>query len=283
MVCVLDRLDVEPGPCLVHTPLGSWNESPAHDLGQLFQQHRPCRAGVYTPAPCGEADGHAGLDVSGLDDHRGAWQDYLGGPLYLDPSAPARAPVSAHDASYLPLDAPGEEVFEGDPAYRVFEERRIERVHFGSDSDQGRRGERVPLHPIYVKGERSEIMRAGEAFVGPVSLAVYAVKCRTQALHRTRLYSVLVPAPGPLFFDLLLGLFPRDHLVFPRFEFCFCLILGLSCEYVFQFLQLLEQALVLFDWQDNAYALTVLDYHVLCTHLHTSLPSSRLSQDLPLV
>ena len=57
-------------------------------------------------------------------------------------------------------------------------------------------------------------MRAGEVFVGPVYLAVYAVECRTQALHRT-LYSVLVPAPSALFCDLLLGLFPWDHLVFP--------------------------------------------------------------------
>src|SRR5215204_6742900 len=135
MIRVLDCLDVEPGPYPVHTPLGGRNESPAHDLGQLFQQHRPCRAGVYAPAPCGEADGHAGLDVSRLDDHRGAWQDDLGGPLYLDPSAPARAPVSAHDASYLPLDAPAQKVLEGDPAYRVFEERRIERVLSGPDSD----------------------------------------------------------------------------------------------------------------------------------------------------
>jgi hypothetical protein len=103
--------------------------------------------------------------------------------LYLDPSAPARTPVTAHGAPDLPLYAPGEEVLEGDPAYRILEKRRIERVRSGSDSDQGRRSEGIPLHPVYKHDERAEVVGAGEVFVGPVSLAVYAVECRTQALH----------------------------------------------------------------------------------------------------
>ena len=176
MVRVLDRLDVEPRPLHVYAPLGGRNESPTHDLGQFFEQHCFGRAGVDAPAPCGKAYGHAGLDVSGLDDHRGAGEDDLGGPLYLDPSAPTRAPVSAHDAPDLPLYAPGEEVLEGDPAHRSFEERRIESVLFGSDSDQGRRGEGITLHPVYKQDERAEVVGAGEVFVGPVSLAVYAVE-----------------------------------------------------------------------------------------------------------
>src|SRR5215211_47724 len=179
MVRVLDGFDVEPRPFRDHATLRLRNESPAYDLGHLFQQHRLCRAGVNAPAPCGEADGHAGLDVSGLDDHRGAGEDDLGGPLNLDPSAPARAPISAHEASDLPLDAPGQEVLEGDPAHQVFEERRIESVLFGSDSDQGRRGKGITLHPVYEQEEGAEVVRAGEAFVGPISPAVYAVERRT--------------------------------------------------------------------------------------------------------
>src|SRR5215213_353969 len=134
MLRVLDRLDMEPRPLHIYTPLGGWNKSPTHDLGQFFEQHCLGRAGVDASAPCRKAHGHAGLDVSGLDDNRGAGEDYLGGPLYLDPPAPTRAPVSAHDAPDPPLDAPGKEVLEGDPAYRVREQISVERVHFGSDS-----------------------------------------------------------------------------------------------------------------------------------------------------
>src|SRR5919112_3923019 len=149
MLRVLDCLDMEPRPLHVYTPLGGWNKSPTHDLGQFFEQHCLGRAGVDASAPRGEAYGHAGLDVSGLDDKRGAGEDDLGGPLYLDPPAPSRAPVPAHDAPDLPLYAPGEEVLESDPAHHILEERRIEMVRFGSDSDQGRWGEGIPLHPVY--------------------------------------------------------------------------------------------------------------------------------------
>ena len=183
MVRVLDRLDVEPRPLYVYAALGGWNETPAYDLGQFFEQHCLGRAGVDASAPCGETHGHAGLDVSGLDDHRGAGEDDLGGVLYLDPSAPSRAPVSAHGAPDLPLYAPGEEVLEGDPAYRVSKsvgskEFALVRIRI---REGGANGSLCTL--IYVKGERTEIMRAGEVFVGPVSLAVYAVERRTQALH----------------------------------------------------------------------------------------------------
>src|SRR5215210_7905022 len=90
-------------------------------------------------------------------------------------------------------------------------------------------------------------------------------------LLSTRLYSVLVPAFGPLFFDFFLGLFPRDQLVFPTFKFCFCIIVSLGCEHVFQFLQLFDKTLVLLDWQDDAYVLAVLVHHVLGAH-HLSPP-----------
>src|SRR5215211_5407729 len=179
MVRVLDGFDVEPRPFRDHATLRLRNESPAYDLGHLFQQHRLCRAGVNAPAPCGEADGHAGLDVSGLDDHRGAGEDDLRGPLNLDPSAPARAPVSAHDATNRFLDVPGQEVLEGDPAYRVCEQVPVERVLSGTDSDQGRRGEGISLHPVYEEHKRTEVVRAGEFLVSPVPLTVYAVKRRT--------------------------------------------------------------------------------------------------------
>src|SRR5215210_1986056 len=102
-------------------------------------------------------------------------------------------------------------------------------------------------------------------------------------LLSTRLYSVLVPVLGPLFFDLYLGVFPRDQLVFPTFEFCFCLIVSLSREYVFQFLQLFDQALVFLDGQEDAYVLAILVHHVLSTHLLTSSLGCRSSRDFPLV
>jgi hypothetical protein len=84
----------------------------------------------------------------------------LGGPLYLDPSAPTRAPVSAHDAPDLPLDAPGKEVLEGDPAYRAREQISVEMVRLGSDSDQGRWGEGITLHPVYKQDEKTEVVSA---------------------------------------------------------------------------------------------------------------------------
>jgi hypothetical protein len=75
-----------------------------------------------------------------------------------------------------PLHTPGKEVLAGASAYRTFEESRIERVLFGSDPDQGRRGEGVPLHPVHEEGKRIEVVRAGEVVVGPVSLAIYPVE-----------------------------------------------------------------------------------------------------------
>src|SRR5215208_4904209 len=145
MLRVLDRLDMEPRPLHIYTPLGGWNKSPTHDLGQFFEQH--CL-------------GHAGLDVSGLDDKRGAGEDDLGGPLYLDPPAPTRAPVSAHDAPDLPLYAPGEEVLAGNPACRVREQIQVESVRFGLDSDQGGWGEGITLHPVYKQDEKTEVVSA---------------------------------------------------------------------------------------------------------------------------
>src|SRR5215212_3689160 len=183
MVRVLDRLDVKPRPLHVYTTLRDREERPSHDLRQLLQQHGLRRAGVYAPATRGEADGHAGLDILRFDDHRGAGENDLGGPLYLDPPAPARAPVPAHDAPDPPLDAPGKEVLEGDPAHRIFEDVRIERVLSQSDTDQGGRGEGITLHPVYEQGERSKVVRAGEVFVGTVSLAIYALERCPEALH----------------------------------------------------------------------------------------------------
>ena len=113
----------------------------------------------------------------------GAGEDDLGGPLYLDPSAPTRAPVSAHDVLGPPLDAPGKKVLEGDPAYRIFEERWIEKVLFGSDPDQGRWSKRISLHPVYKQDEEAEVVGAGEVFVGPVPPAVYAVERCPEAKH----------------------------------------------------------------------------------------------------
>jgi hypothetical protein len=84
----------------------------------------------------------------------------LGGPLYLDPCAPTRAPVPAHDAPDLPLDVPGKEVLEGDPTHRVREQLSVEKVLIDSDSDQGRWGEGITLHPVYKQDEKTEVVSA---------------------------------------------------------------------------------------------------------------------------
>src|SRR5215212_5763248 len=182
-VRVLDRLDVKPRVLSIHAALRSREKRPAHHFGQLFQQHRLRCAGVYAPASGREAYSHAGFGVVGRGDHRGAGKDDLGRTLYLDPAAPARAPVSAYDASDGSFDAPRQEIFEGDPAHRVLEEVGIERVLFRSDTNKRRRGERVPLHPVHSEGERTEVVGAGEVSVGRVSFAVDALQSCPETLH----------------------------------------------------------------------------------------------------
>ena len=112
----------------------------------------------------------------GGDDHRGARHDDLGGTLNLHASAPARAAVSANDLADRRLNAAREEVLEGDPAPGVLGERGVEAVLLRADPDEGRRGERVALHPVYKEGETPEIISPLQVLVGPVALAVYAVE-----------------------------------------------------------------------------------------------------------
>src|SRR5918993_4640497 len=183
MVRLLDRLDVKPRALCVHTAVGNRNQSSTYDLGQLFEQYRPCLAGVDAPAAGRKAYGHSGLDVFWRDDHRGAGEDDLGRPLYLDPAAPSRAPVPAHDAPDGLLDAPCQEIFEGDLAYRVREQIWTERIFSGPNANQRRRGERVPLYPVYKENERSKVVGAGEVLIGSVSLAVDAVERCAEVLH----------------------------------------------------------------------------------------------------
>ncbi len=177
---VLDGLDLSTGRALVDA---CRRERPARHLGQLLQQHGTGRAGVDGPTASGEADGQAGLDVVRLDYHRGAGEHDLGGALNLQAAAPARAPISPHHLADRRFHAPRQEVLEGDPAHRVFEQGGIEAVLPGPDPCEGRRGERIALHPVHEEGERTEIVGAGEVFVSPVPLAVYAVERCPQALH----------------------------------------------------------------------------------------------------
>ena len=86
MVRVLDGLHVRPGRLRVHTRR---RESLPDDSWQLFEEHGLRRPSVHRAAPSREPDRHAGLHEVRLRQHRGAWQDDLGGALYLDPTAPA--------------------------------------------------------------------------------------------------------------------------------------------------------------------------------------------------
>src|SRR5215216_1489975 len=197
MLRILHGLDVEPGTIHAHA---TRRERAAHDLRQLVEQDRPGGAGVHRPAAGREPDGYTRLDVLGGDDHRGAGEDDLGGTLNLHASAPARAAVTPHDLTDGRRDAAREEVFEGDPAHGVLEQIWIESVLLRADPHQRRRGERVALHPVHEKGERSEVVGTREVLVGSVALAVYAVERGLEATQRyLSLYSGLSERPASLF------------------------------------------------------------------------------------
>src|SRR5918998_813826 len=109
VVRILDGLDVEPGPVRIQ---GLGHQRPPHDLRQLFEQHGAGGPSVHAASPGRKPHRRPRLDETGLDDHRGAGEDLLGGALYLHPPAPARAAVAPHDAPDGPIHLPRQEVLE---------------------------------------------------------------------------------------------------------------------------------------------------------------------------